>query len=164
MRLFAICPRIRKASGCVVATTAWRVRLLLLGTIYRRVVVDPSKQTIAIRSRYLWFICRKRTIRFSDIRAITYGYQDMAPDAALAYTHNSYDWFSVGLRLNDLADFHLFSFIGDGPFNNNGPLPDWVYWQEFRFNIVGSQEKESRVFVDLLSRMIDAPVVPPRSH
>ena len=56
----------------------------------------------------------------------------------------------------------LFNFIGEGTFANNG-LSDWLYWEQFTFDIGGSQERESRVFVDVLSKMIGASVVPPRS-
>jgi hypothetical protein len=164
MRLFAICPRIRKDSGRIVATTAWRVRLLFLGTIYRQVVIDPTNETISIRSRYLWLIRLKRIVRFSEIQAVTYGYEDMSLDSLLSYAHDSYDWFTVGLRFNDDSEMRLFNFIGEGTFSNNGPFPDWLYWKEFTFDIASSQEKESRVFVDVLSKMIGASVVPPRNY
>ena len=81
---------------------------------------------------------------------------------ALAGGNDSFDWFTVGLRLADDSELQLFNFIGDGTFSNNGPFPDWLYWDEFAFDLSGSQEKESRVFVDLLCKMIGVRVVPPR--
>lgn len=164
MRLFAICPRIKKHSGRIIATTAWRVRLLFLGTIYRKVVIDAANKTISIFSCYLWLIRLRRAIPFSKVRAVTYGYEDMSPDSLLSYAHDSYDWFTVGLRFNDDSEMHLFNFIGEGTFSNNGPFPDWMYWEEFVFDITGSQEKESRVFVDVLSKIIGVKVVPPRKY
>ena len=62
MRLFSICPRIRKTSGRIVASTAWRLRVMFLGAVYRTVAIDPTDETIAISSRSLWF---------------TYGYEDI---------------------------------------------------------------------------------------
>ena len=47
---------------------------------------------------------------------------------------------------------------------DNGPLPDWLYWNEYTFDLSGSQDKESRMFVDLLSKMIGVTVVPPRGY
>lgn len=162
MRLFALCPRIRKDSGRIVATTAWRVRLLLLGTIRREIVIDPIGETISINSRYLWLIRLQRTVPFSEIQAVTYGYEDMSQGSLLSFAHDSYDWFTVGLRLNSDLEMRLFNFIGDGTFSNNGPFPDWFYWDNFVFDLSGSQENESRVFVDVLSKLIDVEVVPPR--
>ena len=164
MRLLAFCPRIRKDNGRIVATTAWRVSLLLLGTIYRKIVIDPTNETISIYSRYLWLIRLQRTVRFSEIQAVTYGYEDMSPGSLLSVARDSYDWFTVGLRLNADSEMRLFNFIGGGTFNNNGPFPDWLYWDEFVLDLAGSQENESRVFVDVLSEMIGVTVVPPRVY
>ena len=159
MRLLAICPRVKKESGRIVARTAWRVRVLLFGMLYREVVIDPTCKTIEIVSRYLWFIRRRRTIPFSRVHAVTYGCDDLSPD--ISYSHDSFDWFNVGLRFHDRSEVHLFNFIGDGTFTNNGPLPDWFYWNEYAFDLSGSQEKESRLFVDLVSKMIGVSVMPP---
>jgi len=133
-----------------------------VGTIYRKVVIDPQSSHLVVASRYLWFISRSREIPFSRIQAVTYGYEDTSID--FSYSHDSFDWFTVGLRLTDETELHLFNFIGDGTFSNSGPLPDWLYWDEFAFDLSGSQEKESRVFVDLLSKMVGVKVVPPRPY
>ncbi|GIW92275.1 MAG: hypothetical protein KatS3mg110_0316 [Pirellulaceae bacterium] len=164
MRLLSICPRIRKKSGRLVASTAWILRLLLLGTTYRKVVVDPNTRTISIYSRYLWLVRRRRVISFGEIQAVTYGYEDLAIASLFSYAHDSIDCFSVGLRLKDGMEIGLFNFVGEGTFSNNGPFPDWLYWPEFALDMSGSQENESRVFVDLLSKMIGVSVVPPRLY
>ncbi len=164
-RLLSVCPRLQKESGCIVATTSWRVCLLLLGMLYRRVVVDPKKRRVTIESRYLWFIKRRRSIPFSKVTAVTYGYEDLNPNSVLAYSaYNSCDLFTVGLQLNGYTQLHLFNFLGDGTFTNSGPLPDWVYWPDRVFDVSGSQERESRVFVDVLSKLIGVTVVPPRRY
>lgn len=160
MRLLALCPRIRKDDDTIVANTAWRVSVLSFGTIYRKCVINPQARTVSVSSRYLWVISRFREIPFSEIENVTYGYEDMSMD--LAFAHDSFDWFTVGLRLTDDTELHLFNFIGDGTFSNNGPFPDWSYWDEFAFDLSGSQETESRVFVELLATMVGVSVVPPR--
>jgi hypothetical protein len=40
-------------------------------------------------------------------------------------------------------------------------LPDWLYREDYVFDFRGVQEKESRLFVELLSRRIAVPVEPP---
>ena len=51
--------------------------------------------------------------------------------------------------------------IRAGGSDNEGPFPDWFYWQEYVFDLTGTQVSESRLFVELLSEMIRAPVIPP---
>src|SRR5262245_61741907 len=123
-------------------------------------IVDPKQKAVIIRRRFAWFFQRGRRISFRSIEAVTYGYRDMASPGLWA--NNSVDLFSVGLRLRGGKEIHLFHFYGDGTFTNDGPWPDWLYWQQYVLDFSGTQERESRAFVELLSKMIGVPVVPPR--
>lgn len=161
--LFSLGPRIRRCGRMLVATTGWRFRVLTLGTILRRIVVDVPAKTVRIQERYGWLYRRARNIRFHDIQSVLYGYDDWSFHP-LAWTYDSYDSFAVGLRLYDDREIGLFHFIGDGAFTNDSEIfPDWCYWSEFAFDLVGTQQQESRVFVELLSRMIGVTVEPPRT-
>jgi hypothetical protein len=160
-RLFSICPHVNKQGNRLVASTAWLVRILTLGWLYRKVLVDPEKKEIRIYRRYFWVFPRRRRIRFAAVEAVTYGYEDWAPDASYSWSHDSVDCFAVGLRLLDGEELHLFYFYGDGTFSNDGPWPDWLYWEEYAFDSSGTQEKESRAFVELLSKLMGVSVVPP---
>ena len=160
-RLLSLCPRISKTDGNLVAVTAWRMRLLTLGVLYRKVVVDPKRKELTIHRRYAWVFARRYRLRFEAIEAVTYGYQDILPGAELDWARNSFDSFSVGLRLYDSDEWHLFSFLGGGEFTNNGPLPDWMYWDDYVFDSSGTQESDSLNFVNLLSKMLEVTVVPP---
>lgn len=73
------------------------------------------------------------------------------------------DLVSVGLRLNTREEVHLFSFVGEGSFVNEGIFPDWLHWNEYLFDMKGTQERESRAFVELLCRMLGVSVQPPSS-
>jgi hypothetical protein len=160
--VLSICPRITKASGRLVATTALRMLIPTLGSIYRQVTVDPKKEEVSVYGRYFWLLPRRRRIRFRAIAAVTYGYQDWASDAWYTWAHDSVDLFSVGLRLHGGDEVHLFYFYGDGTFTNDGPWPDWLYWDRYVFDMCGTQERESKAFVELLSKMIGVSVVPAR--
>jgi hypothetical protein len=150
-----------KSEGQLIATSAWRLRFLTLGTVYRQVVVDPAQKVISLHRRYLWLFARTRSIPFRSIKAVTYGYQDWAMGSFELTAHKSMDLFSVGLRLQDLHEVHLFYFLGDGTFSNDGPWPDWLYWEQYLTDISGTQEKESRGFAELLGKMIGVPIIPP---
>jgi hypothetical protein len=114
---------------------------------------------VTVSRRYLW--CSPpppRPVRGD--RGGDYGYQDWSASGSSSWAYNSVDLFSVGLRLHGGEEWHLFYFYGDGTFSNQGPLPDWLYWEQYLFDLSGSQERESRVFVELLGKIIGAPVVP----
>lgn len=161
-RLLSVCPRIRKRGRKLEAATAWRLRILTLGMFYRRVVIDTKKREIRLFRRYLWFFARQRRFRFGEIEAVTYGYTDSAWGQWTHWAHDSHDWFAVGIRLATGEEVHFFYFYGDGTFTNNGPWPDWLYWDDYLFDMSGTQERESRGFVELLMKMIGVTLVPPR--
>jgi hypothetical protein len=159
-RLFSICPRVIKRDRRLVASTGWQLRVLTLGWLYRQVLVDPEEQEVRIFRRYFWAFPRRRRIRFGAVEAVTYGYEDCASGASWTWAHDSIDLFSVGLRLYDGEELQLFYFYGDGTFSNDGPFPDWLYWDEFLIDRSGTQERESRAFVELLSKMMGVSIVP----
>jgi hypothetical protein len=157
----SVCPRIRKDRGRLIASTSWRVSLMTLGAVHRRVIVDPQKEAVFIRDRYAWVVPRRRRIPFGSIAAVTYGYQDLAGWPG-ALGHKSSDWFSVGLWLHNRNAVRLFSFSGEGTFTNDGPFPDWCYWDQWVLDFSGTQESESRVFAEVLGKMIGVPIEPPK--
>lgn len=160
-RLFSWCPRIKKQDGQLIASTAWRHRILMLGWVLRRVIVDPARKELLLRHRYLWLIPRRRRIPFDQVEAVTYGYKDLAL-STFSWGYDSKDLFFVGLRLRNGEEVHLFYFYGEGTFNNQGPLPDWLYWQDYLFDMTGTQEKESRAYAELLKKMIGVKIIPGR--
>ena len=160
--LFSVCPRVRKEEDRLVARTAWRLLVLTLGGFYRRVEVDPGKKEVTVYRRYFWVFARRRRIRFGNIEAVTYGYKDWAFGASWSWAHDSVDSYSVGLRLRNDDDLHLFSFFGDGTFQNDGPWPDWLYWDDYLLDLSGTQTQESRAFVELVSKLVGVSVVPGR--
>jgi hypothetical protein len=161
--LLSIGPRIHKEDDRLIATTGWRFGLLTLGAVLRRVEIDATSQTVSIHNRYLWLVGHTTKIRFRNIRAVTYGYSDCSPNSFLSFAHDAIDVFSTGLRLHDDREITLFTFFGNGAFVNNGPFPDWCYWSDYAFDMTGTQGSESRLFVDLLSKMLDVEVQPPRA-
>jgi hypothetical protein len=159
--LFSVCPRIRKQHGRLIATTSLWFQILTLGLLHKRVTIDPKEEVVRIRRRYLWLIRRNTKIPFRSIAAITYGYQDWGDTWNFSLAHDSKDFYTVGLRLHSGQERRLFYFVGDGEFQNDGPLPDWWYWQEYMFDFAGTQQRESRMYVEALSKMIGAEVRPP---
>src|SRR5688572_5975802 len=99
MASLALCPRIEKVAGKLKASTPWTVLILSLGTLYKRVFLDPNAKTIVITARYAWFIRRRQVVTFEEVAAVTFGYKNMSPDSVLSFAHDAVDSFSVGLRL-----------------------------------------------------------------
>jgi hypothetical protein len=161
-RLFSLCPRIRKRNGRLIASTNRFLQVLTLAMLYRQVIVDPKEAFIRIRRRYFWIFQRGWRISFSSVQAVTYGYYGTGGvNAWWGVASDTQDAYAVGLRLRHGQERHLFWFYGDGEFTNNGPLPDWWYWPEYVFDFAGTQERESRMFVNALSKIIGVTVVPP---
>jgi hypothetical protein len=161
--LLSICPNISNRDGKLTAVSSWRFLLLTLGCLYRKVTVDSQRKEILIERRYGWFFPKAYRLNFSEIEAVTYGYEDLLSFNSFATgAHDGFDIFSVGLRFKNDEEWKLFNFFGEGTFSNDSPWPDWFYLDEFLFDESGTQEKESRIFVELLSRLMSVPVVPPR--
>lgn len=156
----SFCPRITAQDDSLMASTSWIVRILGLGLFLRKVVVDRRSQTVTLEQRMAWFFKRKRHWSFSQVAAVTYGYDDVNPFALFSTTHDAIDRYVVGLRVRGDAEVRLFYFIGDGAFTNDGPLPDWWYWDDYAMDFTGSQERESKLFVQLLSKMIGVTIIP----
>ncbi|MFO0935597.1 MAG: hypothetical protein U0798_03660 [Gemmataceae bacterium] len=161
--LLSFGPRIHRVRNQLHAVTGWRVWLMTLGLSNRRVVVDPDQKMLRIHDRILWFFPKKRSFKFRHIRAVAYGYSDQSGGSIFSLAHDSYDVFSVGIKLHgdDNTYRHLFRFLGDGTFVNDSYYPDWWYWEEYLTDCEGSQERESRRFVELLLKMIGGATIEP---
>jgi hypothetical protein len=142
------------------ASTSWLVRIFGLGLLLRKVRVDRQARMITIEDRTAWFFRRTRVFSFAQIAAVTYGYEDVSPFAAFSTTHDGIDRFVVGLRVIGTGEVRLFYFLGEGVFTNDGPLPDWWYWKEYATDFSGTQEGESKLFVQLLSQLIGVTIAP----
>lgn len=156
----SICPRIRAEEDRLTASTSWIQRILMLGLSQRQVVVDRQEQTVTLRQRTAWFFSSVDQIPFAQIAGVTYGYEDEHPFASMFGTHDSVDRYVVGLRVYGREELRLFSFVGEGYVTNNGPLPDWWHWEEYAFDLSGSQARESKVFVQLLAQMMGVTILP----
>jgi hypothetical protein len=157
---FSVCPLIRADEDHLTASTHWLVRILSLGLLFRRMVVDRRARTVTIDERTACFFRRRRVFSFAQVAAVTYGYEDVHPAAMFSGTHDAMDRYIVGLRIAGSDEVRLFYFLGDGAFTNEGPLPDWWYWDEYTMDFTGSQERESRAFVQLLSKLIGVTIMP----
>lgn len=163
MKLLSACPVVRKQSPGIVVSTAWWWRILFLGLTLRWVTVHLKKEEIRIVSRYLWFLRFRKRYRFGKVKAITYGYSNWNSGSVMSVSHDSIDQFSVGLQLYNDNEVHLFNFVGEGTFVNESQfVPDWMYWEEYAFDLSGTQEGESRTFAELLSKLLNVPIVRPR--
>jgi hypothetical protein len=162
-RLLAICPKVIDSNDRLVARTSWIAWFLMLTLLSRKVVVDAKKHRVFIKRRLFWFCVSIFSIPFDQIEKISYNYEDWGPFTGVGLTGNTKDCFSVNLQLVNGEDVHLFNFLGEGTFEARAPNPllsfSW-YWAKMLLAFSGSQEDDSRRFVDRLEELIGAPVSP----
>lgn len=163
-RLLSLSPKLSRDGDRIIVRTNRFLWLLTLGLWSRKVWIEPSRKQVRIETRSCWFRRRRQRIGFGSIDAITYGYEDLSVSQHLSWAHDSFDSFRVGLRFVDQSEQHLFTFYGAGTFQNNSPLPDWCYWEDYAFDQTGTQEADSRLLVDLLGEMVGVSVSPPRDY
>ena len=156
-RVFSVCPRIAKRGDALEAVTSLRLRVITLGTAWRAVQLMPHARVVRIEDRRFWLFSRIRALPFDSIRSVVYGYANLW--AGIGWVQNTVDLFNVGLRLHDGGEVHLFGFLGDGPMENTGPLPDWCFFDQFLLDTIGTQETESQALAGMLARVIGVELV-----
>ena len=158
--LLSFVPRITADENRLIAATSLPFRIATLGLSIRQVTIDRQLQLVTIGDRRAWVWHRRSTFHFREIEAVTYGYDDVSLSAVLQAAHDSVDRFVVGLKPYGRDEVLLFYFVGDGTFTNDGPLPDWWYWEEYATDWSGTQQRESLLFVQLLGKMIGVTTAP----
>jgi hypothetical protein len=151
-------PSIHKRKGKLIARTPWPIRLLTLGLSRREVMVDPRRQVVVVRRRRFWFRRRRLVVPFGLVKSVTYRYAESSERPWWGTAGDSFDVFTVSLRLHDFSDVHLFTFLGDGEYENRSALPDWLFWPNFALDVAGTQGRESRAYAELLARMLQVPL------
>lgn len=151
--LLSLRPRITADENRLIAATSWPFRIVTLGLSVRHVIVDRHSKAVIVEHRRAWFWHHRVSFQFREIESITYGYDDVSPTSAVQMAYDSLDRFAVGLRPYGKDEVLLFYFVGDGTFTNEGPLPDWWYWEEYLTDWSGAQQRESQLFVQLLLRL-----------
>jgi hypothetical protein len=146
--------------------SAWRARILTLGLLFRQVTVDPVEQQVSIRRRFLWFFQSTRQIPFKAVKGTVYGYRDCSPGLWLSSwsssEHDSLDLYSTALLLDGEEEVHLFYFLGDGTISNNTPWSDLFSSWYLEYDASGTQDQESLAFVNIVSKLLGAKVIPGR--
>ena len=159
LSFLSVGPRIAKQDGKLVATTSWPVLLLTLFLLRRTVVVDPKQRMIRIRRRSCWLFLRQQSIPFKRVRSVTYSYEDMNPFTEFGLAGDTFDAYSVKLRLHSGKEVDLFQFPGEGEFSNRlRVLPDWFYWDEYLTDLTGTQATASKRYVELLQKLLQVPL------
>ena len=114
--------------------------------------------TVTLERRNAWFWRRQLSFQFHEIESITYGYKDASLAKYISLSYDSADWFLVGLKPREKEEIRLFWFSGEGTITDKLNLPAWATWG--RLDWAGTQEQESKLFVQLLSKLIGVPIAP----
>ena len=115
---------------------------------------------ITVRRRLAWFYVHTQVIEFRQIAAVTYGYDDLNPASFLGGAYDSIDRFVVGLKLVGAErTAPVLIHRRRGVYQSDG-VTGLVVWDEIIFDMAGPQERESRVFAVLLSKLLGVSIAP----
>ncbi len=144
----------------LVARSCLRSQVFSLGFAGRKVIIDPNRKLVILRTRKLWLLRKSRFIPFDAIQEIIYTYNDIDPVGSWSWSHQTNDLFIVGLKLEKGERVLLFRFYGTGDFSNNSDFPDWMFLGDMieAKLTMQNQEGESRAYADSLSGIIGVPV------
>lgn len=155
----SVCPKVAVDENRVVASSSLLWRLLTFGLHKRTVIADAETQSLIIDRRLAWFFHRKHIVAFSQIVAVTYGYEES--HALSMFSRNEVDHYFTGVRLASSEEVRLFSFVGEGEYKSNGQWTDWESIENAVFgNSIGGQEGAARNFVRAVSKLIGVPIQP----
>jgi hypothetical protein len=157
--LFSTGPVFRRSGRKLIIRTSRVARWLSLGMVNRKVVIDPDRKRVRIEDRFMWFRPTYDSYSFDLITGVSFHLNNGLRNEG--FTEDGMEAYSLGLKMYgaDAPNIHLFRFLGEGPFINKGPLPDWFYWYQALTDIRGTQEEDARHFVTVLSRVLNKPIV-----
>ena len=161
-RLFSVGPQFHRRGRRLLIRSSAVTRALSLGLLNRTVTVDPERKVLTVRDKRLWFRSRTERYPFDLVTAVSFSFLRGIAHDSTAFGSDRVEAYAVGLKLYGTAepDVHLFWFVGEGRFTNNGPLPDWVYWYESLTDVCGTHEEEAQQFVTCLAWAMNKPIVP----
>lgn len=154
----SLSPRVWIDDDVLYARTSLLVQCLCLFAIWRRVRVDQRQAAVEIVGRRLWLWPYQRRVPFDQILRIRYDYSGIP--TGFSWFHgrtDEIDIFKVGLETTDRRDIHLFRFIGEGAVETG--WSGTLFGGDSAFDLRGSQEDESRRFVDLLKQATGKPLL-----
>ena len=149
LRVLSLGPRVRIEDNRLVASTGWSFIVPTLGLWRKRLVVDPVARELDFTLSFLWLFWLHYRIPFNDVREVIYRYENLVPFGDVS-AHDAIDCFRVGVMTNNRDEYTFFRWVGEGEFANNGIWPDWCHWEDFVFDMKGTQDKESQRFFELL--------------
>ncbi len=145
-------PRVTREGERLVANTSLPFRIATLFSWNKRLEACPREGKVVLKRTMLWTFTRTTEIPFQDIREINYKYSNLMPLSSVSAT-DAIDCYTILLELHDRHEIKLFSWIGQGEFENNSLYPDWVYWDEYIVDFTGTQANASLAFFELLRGM-----------
>lgn len=160
-RLLQFRPRIRKDGNVLIAASPWRALILSLGFGGRMVTIDPVRKIVRVRVRTFWFYTTSHLYPFDRVLYVLSGYRDWSlSNLSITGSYRDRGVFTVELRLTTGERIVLFRFYHEGPFVNDGFMPDFMYWGDYLDASLtqGNQGRESEVFAKLVAGLLAKPI------
>ena len=156
----AVSPRVWRDGPVLHARTRGRHRLLTAFAYDRHLIVDPTLRQITLTVRRYWVSVSSETHDFDDVAALEYRYARMPTEIGMTLQGgqwtDSVNWYVVTLVLRTARDpVTLFRFAGEG---SEGTGWSGTILGDDLVDLEGTQEVESREFVNTLRRLLKVPV------
>lgn len=152
----SLAPRVRRHGLQLWASTSLLVRVLTLWSYGRHVHVDAEARYVFLLERKLWVLTSTQLVRFRDIAHVSYRFVSVPTTWHwLGRVEDTFESFSVSLKLHDGRSVLLARFVGEGAAGDLGTL---VLGDDL-WDFEGAQEDESRLFVAQLCELTGADLV-----
>lgn len=155
-------PRLSAAGGVLRARTSLFGAVCMLGACLKTMEADPAARVVRLRWLVL-LVPFTRTIPFDQIAGISRRYADLNPLSGWTAA-NSFDKYAVDLELKDGSRITLFRWLGFGEFSNASIYPDILFWDQYLFDLRGTQGDRSLAFLDALKAMVFPRRPPATAH
>lgn len=152
-------PRVRRQGKQLMVTPSWLLQILTLGAYGLTVHVDGEAGYVYIQLRRFWFFSQARVVSFKQIERICYEYYGLPTSWDIfGRVHDELERFRVSLALRGTEErVHVGSFYGEGA---AGSLATLLMGDDL-FDLAGTQELDSRQFVEQLCALTGATLTGP---
>lgn len=163
LRVLTLRPSIRVEDGVLVIKTGMLVGLFTLFLRSISTEIRPVERRIVQRRRLGYFFTTQTVLEFDDIRYLDYGFGSFGTEWGWSFEgwgrQDQVETFYIDIVSRDDERLRVCAFRGEG-----AVMTGWggvLLSEDSLLDVSGTQEGESRQFVNYLAKVLDVPVGQP---